>query len=46
MKFYKLNPKMYGGFLYQIKFATMHKSNMVPVFDEESAKDISRMRRG
>ena len=26
--------------------ATMHKSNMVPVFSDDSAKDISKMRRG
>lgn len=26
--------------------ATMHKSNAVPVIDEEQMKDISRMRRG
>jgi len=25
--------------------ATMHKSNMVPVWEEEDAKDIARMRR-
>jgi hypothetical protein len=26
--------------------ATMHKSNMVPVFSKESAEDIAKMRRG
>lgn len=26
--------------------ATMHKSNAVPIIDEEQAKDIARMRRG
>jgi len=26
--------------------ATLHKSNIVPVIDEEQIKDISRMRRG
>jgi hypothetical protein len=26
--------------------ATMHKSNMVPVFSQEDAQEISRMRRG
>lgn len=26
--------------------ATMHKSNAVPIINEEQAKDISRMRRG
>ena len=29
-----------------IGIATMHKSNAVPVFSEEQAVDISRMRRG
>ena len=29
-----------------IGIATMHKSNSVPVFSEDDAKDISRMRRG
>ena len=29
-----------------IGIGTMHKSNAVPVFSEESAQDISRMRRG
>lgn len=29
-----------------VGIATMHKSNMVPVFSGEEAKDISRMRRG
>ncbi len=28
-----------------IGVATMHKSNMVPVFSDDSAKDISKMRR-
>lgn len=28
-----------------VGLATMHKSNMVPVFNEEGAKDIARMRR-
>jgi hypothetical protein len=26
--------------------ATMHKSNMVPVFSQEAAEDIAKMRRG
>ena len=26
--------------------ATMHKSNLVPVFGEDDAKEIARMRRG
>lgn len=29
-----------------IGIATMHKSNLVPVFSTDSAKDISKMRRG
>ena len=29
-----------------IGIATMHKSNAVPVFSQEDAKEISRMRRG
>lgn len=33
-----------GGKLLGI--ATMHKSNMVPVFSKESAEDIAKMRRG
>jgi len=38
-------PKVYtGGNLMGI--ATMHKSNMVPVFNTQDAEDISKMRRG
>lgn len=41
----KAEPKTYtGGNLKGI--ATMHKSNMVPVFNTQDAEDISRMRRG
>lgn len=29
-----------------IGLATMHKSNIVPVFESEAAKDLARMRRG
>lgn len=36
---------MYTGTLVK-GIATMHKSNAVPVIDEEQMKDISRMRRG
>jgi len=36
---------MYTGTLVK-GIATMHKSNPVPVIDEEQMKDISRMRRG
>ena len=36
---------IYSGERRLLGIATMHKSNMVPVFDEEDAKDIARMRR-
>ena len=36
---------MYTGTLVK-GIATMHKSNAVPVIDEEQMKEISRMRRG
>jgi len=29
-----------------IGIAAMHKSNLVPVFNDESAKDVAKMRRG
>jgi hypothetical protein len=29
-----------------IGIGTMHKSNMVPIFNDQAAKDISTMRRG
>lgn len=29
-----------------IGIATMHKSNLVPIFQEEAAKEVSQMRRG
>jgi lipoate-protein ligase B len=34
-----------GKYKSKRKTATMHKSNMVPVWEEEDAKDIARMRR-
>jgi hypothetical protein len=37
-------PKIYTGDRL-IGIATMHKSNMVPVFKKEDAEDIARMRR-
>ena len=40
----KDTPKYTGTKL--IGIATMHKSNLVPIFDHESAKDVARMRRG
>jgi hypothetical protein len=36
----------YDGERKLLGIAVMHKSNLVPIFDEEQAKDISRMRRG
>lgn len=36
---------VYSGERKLLGIATMHKSNMVPVFDQESAVDIARMRR-
>jgi hypothetical protein len=38
-------PMQYSGERKLLGIATMHKSNMVPVFDQESAIDIARMRR-
>ena len=37
---------IYSGERRLLGVATMHKSNMVPVFDTKDAKDIARMRRG
>ena len=36
---------VYSGERKLLGIATMHKSNMVPVFDEKDAKDIAKMRR-
>lgn len=41
----RIEPKIYEGERRLLGIAVMHKSNLVPVFDEQSAKDISRMRR-
>ncbi len=41
----KAPPKVYTG-TKVLGIATMHKSNAVPVFSDEEAQDISRMRRG
>lgn len=41
----KPDTKVYSGERQLLGIATMHKSNMVPVFDTESATDIARMRR-
>jgi len=40
----KKEPQKYTGTLVK-GIATMHKSNAVPIIDEEQARDISRMRR-
>ena len=37
--------QIYSGERRLLGIATMHKSNMVPVFDSKDAKDIARMRR-
>ena len=37
--------QQYSGKRKLLGIATMHKSNMVPVFDKEDAKDIAKMRR-
>lgn len=41
----KAEPKVYTGTKVR-GIATMHKSNAVPVFSDEEAVEISRMRRG
>lgn len=41
----KAAPKVYTG-NNLLGIATMHKSNMVPVFSNKEAEDISKMRRG
>ena len=41
----KQHPMTYSGERTLLGIATMHKSNMVPVFDKENAKDIAKMRR-
>jgi hypothetical protein len=42
----KPEPKVYSGARTLLGIATLHKSNMVPVFDKESAIEIATMRRG
>ena len=39
-------PQTYSGKKKLIGIAMMHKSNLVPVYSEEDAKEISAMRRG
>jgi len=41
----KPEPKVYTGTLVK-GIATMHKSNAVPVINQEQAEDIAKMRRG
>ena len=41
----KLEPQQYSGERRLLGIGIMHKSNLVPIFDEESAKEISKMRR-
>jgi peptidase E len=41
----KKEVQQYSGERKLLGIATMHKSNMVPVFDKEDAKDIAKMRR-
>ena len=38
-------PQQYSGERKLLGIATLHKSNMVPVFDQQDAKDIAKMRR-
>lgn len=44
--FAKPEQKVYSGERKLLGIATMHKSNMVPVFDKQNAEDIAKMRRG
>jgi hypothetical protein len=44
--FAKPEEKVYSGERKLLGIATMHKSNMVPVFAKQDAEDIARMRRG
>ena len=41
----KPKPKVYSGKQVLLGIATMHKSNMVPVFSKQNATDIAKMRR-
>ena len=42
---HKKAPMVYSGERKLLGIGTMHKSNMVPVFSEDDAKDLSTMRR-
>ena len=41
----RTEPQQYSGERKLLGIGIMHKSNLVPIFDEESAKEISKMRR-
>ena len=41
----KKEPHVYDGERRLIGIGILHKSNLVPIFDEEHAKDLSKMRR-
>jgi hypothetical protein len=41
----RVDSKQYTGDRKLLGIATMHKSNLVPVFESQDAKDIARMRR-
>jgi hypothetical protein len=41
----KKEPKVYDGERRLIGIGILHKSNLVPIFDEEHAKDLAKMRR-
>ena len=41
----KKEPMVYDGERKLIGIGILHKSNLVPIFDEEHAKDLSKMRR-
>jgi len=38
--------RVYDGERKLLGIATLHKSNMQPIFDEDYAKEVARMRRG
>ena len=42
----KREPQVYNGKRKLLGIATMHKSNMVPVFSKDDAEEIAKMRRG
>lgn len=41
----RAEPQQYSGERKLLGIAIMHKSNLVPVFDKETAEEISKMRR-